>query len=260
MVKFLKNAYLYLVLAFLYAPIAVLIIFSFNEGRTRVWRSFRFSFAPYRALFSNEKMMSALIVTFSIALGAAVISTVIGTVSAIGLFKSSSLVRNALMSATYLPMMNSDIVTGVSLMLMFSALRVPLGWGTLLMSHVTFCIPYVIVSVLPKLFQINASVYEAARDLGANAAYAYRRIIIPEIMPGVVSGFLLSITLSIDDFMISFFNTGRGVQNISTYIYTARRGIGPEINALSAIIFSLILILMIFINRHQNKGRKRSAD
>ncbi len=256
MVKFFKNFYLYLILFFLYAPILVLAIFSFNNSKLRVLNNFKFSFKPYADLFADKTIMNALFVTLSVAILSAAVSTVFGTLSAIGLFKSKKAVRGIILSATYLPMMNSDIVTGISLMLMFTALKIKLGGITLLLSHITFCIPYVISSVMPKLFDINQSMYEAAQDLGASKSYAYKKIIIPEIMPGIVSGFLLSITLSIDDFLISYYNTGGGVQNISTLIYSYKSGIPPKINALSTIIFALLLSLMLIINRKSGKNKK----
>lgn len=255
--RFASKTYFYLVLTFLYAPIITLVAFSFNESKSRgIWGGF--SLVWYKSLFGNTQIISSLINTIIIALIAALIATIIGTVASIGLFRSGSIFRKSMMNLTYLPMMNSDIVTGVSLMLLFTMLRFELGFGTLLLSHITFCIPYVILAVLPKLYQINPSIYEAALDLGSSTFHAYRKIIIPDIMPGILSGFLISITLSIDDFMISFFTTGKGVQNISILVYTmTKRGIKPEINALSTIMFGAILVLLLIINLKDNKSKAK---
>lgn len=260
MKRFFTKFYFYLVLLFMYAPIVTLIVFSFNGTKSRgVWNGF--SLMWYKSLFRNWEILSALGTTLIVALLAALIATVIGTVAAIALHNSRPLVRKGLISATYLPMVNSDIVTGVSLMLLFSFIGMQLGFSTLMLSHVTFCVPYVILSVLPKLHQINKNTFEAALDLGANYFTAYTRIIVPEIMPGILTGFLISVTLSIDDFMISFFNTGQGVQNLSILIYTmTKRGIKPEINALSAIMFAAVLVLLIIINIRQAKAAKKNDN
>ena len=162
-----------------------------------------------------------------------------------------------MLNLSYIPMMNSDIVTGVSLMLLFTMMHVQLGFGTLLLSHIAFCIPYVIITVLPKLYDIKPSVYEAALDLGATPIQAYRKIIIPDIMPGIVSGFLMSVTLSIDDFLISFFNTGGGVQNISILVYSSKTGVKPENYALSSIMFGAIMLLLLIMNLKEMKGKKK---
>lgn len=255
--RFLKKTYFYLVLLFLYAPILTLIVFSFNSSKSRgAWSGF--SLRWYRSLFQNEQILSALGTTLLVAILASLVATVLGTVAAIALHGSRPWVKTTLISATYLPMVNSDIVTGVSLMLLFSFLGMTLGFTTLTLSHITFCVPYVILSVLPKLYQFNKHSLEAALDLGASYGYAYRKIVLPEIMPGVLTGFLISLTLSIDDFMISFFNTGQGVQNLSILIYTmTKRGIKPEINALSAILFSVVLVLLFITNLRQLKTKKQ---
>ncbi|MBO4897249.1 MAG: ABC transporter permease subunit [Clostridia bacterium] len=253
MKKRLSRLYFYLVLLFLYAPILTLVVLSFNNNKSRAkWGGF--SLRWYNELFHNATMMKALWITVSVALIAALISTVIGTVSAIALHKCRPRIRKALLDVTYVPMMNSDIVTGVSLMLLFAFLRIERGFLTLLLSHITFCIPYVILAILPKLYGINMSVYEAALDLGATPFKAYTRILIPEIMPGIISGFLMSITLSIDDFVISFFNTGHGVQNISILVNSSKKvGINPANYALSALMFGAVIIILLIMNFKDSK-------
>lgn len=258
MIKRLVNkVYFYIVLLFLYAPILTLVVFSFNKAKSRgKWGGF--SLTWYESLFHNRSTMDALGTTILIAVVAAAVSTVIGTLSAIALFKSRHGIRKTLLNITYLPMMNSDIVTGVSLMMLFTFLKFELGFSTLLLSHITFCIPYVILSVLPKLYGINQSTYEAALDLGATPFYAYRRVIIPDIMPGIVSGFLMSVTLSIDDFVISYFNTGRGVQNISILVYSSKTGVNPENYALSSLMFGAVLILLLIMNFKDREKNKKN--
>ncbi len=256
MMRFAKKIYFYLILLFLYAPILTLVVFSFNDAKSRgKWGGF--SLRWYKELFQNAEIMDALASTVLIAVLAAVISTIIGTISALALFKSGALFRKTMMNLTYLPMMNSDIVTGVSLMLLFTFLHFELGFVTLLLSHITFCIPYVILSVMPKLYSMNIHTYEAALDLGASPLHAYRKIVIPDILPGIISGFLMSVTLSIDDFVISFFNTGNGVKNISILVYTSKTGVKPENYALSSIMFGAVLILLLIINI---KEKKKSTE
>ncbi|MBQ7718320.1 MAG: ABC transporter permease subunit [Clostridia bacterium] len=258
MKKFFSKAYFYIVLLFLYLPILTLVIFSFNSAKSR-GRWGGFSTVWYQRLFHNSSMMDALVTTVIVALLAAVISTVIGTISAIALHNSSEKFRKTMLNITYIPMMNSDIVTGVSLMMLFTFLRFRLGFTTLLISHITFCIPYVILSVLPKLYGINRSVYEAALDLGATPLTAYSKIIIPDIMPGIISGFLMSLTLSIDDFVISFFNTGAGVQNISILVYSSKTGVNPENYALSSLMFAAVIILLLVMNLRSNHDQRRNV-
>lgn len=250
--KICNKIYFYLILLFLYAPILTLVVFSFNDAKSR-GRWGGFSLRWYRELFKNAEIMDALGTTLLVALLAALISTVLGTISAIALQKSSPFFRKSMLNLTYLPMMNSDIVTGVSLMLLFTFFHLELGFVTLLISHITFCIPYVILAVMPKLYGINQSVYEAALDLGATQLEAYKKVILPDIMPGIISGFLMSITLSIDDFVISFFNTGNGVKNISILVYSSKTGVKPENYALSAIMFGAVLVLLLIINLKEKK-------
>ncbi|WP_102410039.1 ABC transporter permease subunit [Beduinella massiliensis] len=248
MKAFAKRFYVALILLFLYTPIVLLIVYSFNASKSRaVWGGFTLDW--YRELFQDRKIMAALQTTLSIGIIAAAVSTLIGTLAAIGLYQLRRGPRAALMALCNLPMLNSEIVTGVSLMLLYTAMNLELGYLTLLLSHVAFCIPYVILSVLPKLRQLDPHLAEAAQDLGATPLQAFCKVILPDIMPGVFSGFLMALTMSIDDFVISFFTTGMGVQNLSITIYTmAKRGISPKINALSTLIFLTVLLLLVIVN------------
>ncbi|HHT08606.1 MAG: ABC transporter permease [Christensenellales bacterium] len=249
MSKFLKRGYLTLVLLFLYVPIIVLIVQSFNAGVSRAkWEGF--SLHWYERLFNSPSIMNALYITVTIALLAAAIATVIGTLAAIGMHAMSKRPQGVMMTLTNIPMTMPDIVTGISLMLLFIFTQVPRGYFTMLLAHVTFNIPYVILSVMPKLKQMNKFSYEAALDLGATPGYALRRVILPSVMPGVITGALLSFTLSLDDFTISYFTTSPLVQNLSTLIYSeARKGIKPTMNALSALMFVALLVLLLAVNR-----------
>jgi spermidine/putrescine transport system permease protein len=194
--------------------------------------------------------MRSLYYTILVAIVAAAISTVIGTFAAFGLFYMKPLKQKVLLNVNSLPILNPDIVTGISLMTLFVALNIKLGLLTMIIAHVTFCIPYVVLSVLPKFKQMPSEMLEAAMDLGATPWYAFRKVIYPEIKPGIITGALIAFTLSIDDFVISFFNTGNGVSNLSIAIYSmARRGIKPEINALSTLMFLTVLILLLILNK-----------
>ncbi|MHC1785699.1 MAG: ABC transporter permease [Christensenellales bacterium] len=246
--KALKRAYLALVLLFLYVPIVVLIFQSFNAGVSRAkWEGF--SLRWYQELVGSPAIMQALYVTVTIALLAALFSTILGTAAAIGIHAMSRRPQGAMMTLTNIPMTMPDIVTGISLMLLFIFSRMDRGYFTMLLAHITFDTPYVVLSVLPKLRQMNSHSYEAALDLGATPAYAMRRVILPAVWPGVVTGALLSFTLSLDDFTISYFTTSPLVQNLSTLIYSeARKGIKPTMNALSALMFVALLVLLLAVN------------
>ena len=247
-----QKLYLALMLVFLYAPILVLIVYSFNTSRTMGnWTGFTLDW--YAALLKDKNIMEALKVTLSIAFLSSLCATVLGVTAAIGINSMKRRSRNLVMAATNIPVINPDLVTGVSLMMIFAFLTVPPGYTTLLLAHITFNIPYVILSVLPKLRQTSNALYEAALDLGASPTYALRKVILPQIMPGIVSGAILAFTLSLDDFVISFF-TRQGVQNLSIYIYSlARKGINPKINALSAIMFVVVLTLLLVVNLTGNR-------
>ena len=244
----LKRLYLYLVLLFLYLPILTLIVYSFNENKTRAsWGGF--SFKWYIQLFGDPRVMQALYITVGVALIASVSATLLGTVAAIGIHSMDKLPRSMFVNVSYLPMLTPEIVTGVSMMILFLAMKMQLGFITMLLAHITFDLPYVVFAVLPKLKQMNKHSYEAALDLGAKPSTALFKVVIPEIMPGIFTGFLLSFTLSLDDFVISYF-TGGSVQNLSVMIYSmARRGINPTINALSALMFTFVILLLIIVNK-----------
>ena len=218
-----------------------------------VWNGFTLDW--YYTLFQNERMISALYYTLLVAILATLISTFIGTIAAIGIHKMrNNTKRDLLLNINYLPVLNPDIVTGVSLMTLFVFLNVNFGMTTMLLSHLVFDIPYVILSVLPKLKQLPANIEDAALDLGATPWYALRKIVLPQIKPGIISGALMAFTMSIDDFVISFFTTGNGVTNLSIEIYSmTRRGLTPEINALSTLMFVVVLALLITSNVVGNK-------
>ena len=252
--RYLKRCYLGLLLIFMYAPIAILIVFSFNASRSRAnWAGFTFDW--YIALFNDPEIARALYNSLTIALLSSVIAAVIGTAAAVGIDAMKGWRKNLVMGATNIPVMNPEIVTGVSLMILFlAAFRLfpgmNLGYGTLLLSHITFNISYIILSVLPRLRRMDKNLYEAALDLGATPVEGFFKVILPEIMPGIITGMLLAFTLSLDDFVISFFTTGSGVSNLSILIFSmARRGINPKINALSTIMFVVVLLLLYLINR-----------
>jgi spermidine/putrescine transport system permease protein len=248
-----KKAYLGLILLFLYTPIVVLIMQSFNAGKSRAkWEGF--SFRWYTALFQDQAIMKALYVTLTVAVIAAIAATVLGTLAAIGIQAMRKRPQAVMMTMTNLPMTMPDIVTGISLMILFTFTKIERGYMTMLLAHITFNTPYVILSVMPKLKQMNKFTYEAALDLGASPSYALLHVILPEITPGVVTGCLLAFTLSLDDFVISYFTTSPMVQNLSTLIYSkARIGIEPTLNALSALMFLSLLILLLIVNRRAGK-------
>lgn len=260
MVKFLKRSYIYLIFIFLYLPIAVLMVYSFNDSRSRgVWGGFTLRW--YVDLFQDRTIMSSLYSTLIIGVSSAIIATIIGTMAAIGIHNSKGWQKKLIMNVTYIPVLNPDIVTAISLMILFVFAKVRLGYLTLLLAHITFNIPYVILSVLPKLRQLNKHLYEAAMDLGATPTQALWKVIIPEIMPGIITGMLLAFTLSIDDFVVSFFTTGSGVSTLSITIYSmARRGINPKINALSTIMFTFVLVLLIIVNVRQAREEKKERN
>lgn len=246
--KSIQKVYLALIFILLYAPIVTLMVLSFNESRTRAkWGGFTLKW--YQELFKNEQIMSAFYTTLVIAFLAAAAATVIGTAASIAIQGMKQRWRTMYMGLTNIPMMNAEIVMGVSLMLLFIALRMTLGFGTILIAHITFNIPYVILSVSPKLRQTSRHTYEAALDLGASPLKAFFKVVFPDIVPGVLSGFMLAFTMSLDDFVITHFTKGPGIDTLSTKIYTeVRKGIKPEIYALSTILFVSVLVLLILVN------------
>ena len=258
MMRFLRRSYTAVIFAFLYLPIFILIVFSFNDSKSRAaWGGFTLRW--YEELFSNSAILDAVYNTLTIAVLSAVLATIIGTLAAFAMHKDMrQWEKKIVMNLTYLPILNPDIVTGISLMLLFIFVKMNLGLGSLLLAHTIFNVPYVILTVLPKLKQFDQSLYEAALDLGASPSYAFRKIVLPEILPGIVTGALFAFTLSIDDFVISFFTTGSGVNNLSILIYSmARRGIHPTINALSTLLFLVVLVLLLAVNRRVTGEKKQ---
>lgn len=264
--KYLQKIYLAFIFILLYAPIVTLIVLSFNQSKTRAkWGGFTLKW--YKELLKNEQIMSAFYTTLIIAFVSAAIATVIGTAAAIAIQGMKQKWKTMYMGLTNIPMMNAEIVMGVSLMLLFIAFHMTLGFGTILIAHITFNIPYVILSVLPKLKQTNRYTYEAALDLGASPVKAFFKVVFPDIVPGVLSGFMLAFTMSLDDFVITHFTKGPGIDTLSTKIYTeVRKGIKPEIYALSTIMFVTVLVLLLLINYSPKEEeetvseRKKSAS
>lgn len=249
------------VFIFLYAPIAVLIAFSFNDSKSRtVWSGFTLDW--YRELIHDTTILSSLSTTLIVSILAAVIATVAGTFAAIGFYNMRKKWRSPLMAVNDIPMMNADIVTGVSLCLLFvslgSFLKFNLGFGTLLIAHITFNIPYVILSVNPKLQQLDKNLVDAAMDLGCTPMQAFFKVVIPEIMPGIINGMLIAFTMSIDDFVISYFTAGQNAKTLSMTIYNmTRRRVSPKVNAISTILFLVVLILLIVVNLREAKQEER---
>ncbi|MCI8741615.1 MAG: ABC transporter permease [Lachnospiraceae bacterium] len=243
-----QDFYLVVIMAFLYAPIVTMMVLSFNASKSRTqWGGFTLSW--YAQMFASRNIINALHNTLLIAFLSALIATVIGTAAAIGISSMKAVPKTMLMGITNIPMLNADIVTGISLMLAFIAFGISMGFQTILISHITFNIPYVILSVMPKLKQTSRSTYEAAMDLGAGPVYAFFKVVFPDILPGVLSGFLLAFTMSLDDFIITHFTRGAGINTLSTLIYSeVRRGIRPSMYALSTVIFVTVLVLLLVSN------------
>lgn len=249
-------------LIFLYAPILVLIIFSFNDSKSRtVWTGF--SLHWYRDLFSDSRILNSLATTLEVSLLAMIFATILGTAAAVGFASMRRKPRAIVMAINNIPMTNADIITGVSLMMLFVfafgafnaslgqvfGITLRTGFGTLLLAHITFDVPYVILSVMPRLNQLDPNLYEAAMDLGATPWRAFRKVVLPELMPGIVSGALLAFTMSVDDFVISYFTAGSGASTLSMEIYSmTRRRISPEINALSTLVFVVVLLVLVIVN------------
>jgi len=256
MKRFPQKLYVALIVFFLYVPILVLVVLSFNKSKSRAkWGGFTFEW--YVRMFQNKDIMNALYYTLLIALVSAFVATILGTMLAFGINKMRAVSRSIITGMVNIPMLNAEIVTGISLMLLFIVFRYQLGFTSVLFSHITFNIPYVLLSVSPRLRQFNPSVYEAALDLGAKPFYAFFKVVFPDIFPGILSGFLLSITLSVDDFIITYFTRGAEIQTLSTLIYTMqKRGIQPEIYALSTLLFFAILFLLVVVNVRSNKAQK----
>ncbi len=259
----LNKIYIGTIFAFLYAPIAVLIAYSFNDGKTSVWKGFTFDW--YIKLFEDSSIMTALYNTLLVAILASVIATVLGTAAAIGMYNFRGAPRKIIQTVSNIPIINPEIVTGVSLMLLFTflgrLLDFEMGFVTVLLSHVGFCTPYVILSVAPKLRQMDNHVYEAALDLGCGQWQAFYKVVLFELLPGILSGFLISFTYSLDDFVISYFTRGSKFQTLPIEIYTMlKKRISPKINALSAILFVVIFTILIITNIHDAKVEKRNKE
>lgn len=255
----LSKLYIALILFFLYAPIGVMIFASFNKGNSIAWKGF--SLKWYGELFKDKEIMGALINTLTIAILASIFAAVLGTAAAIGINNFKGKKRAVIQNVSNIPIISPDIVMGVSLMLLFSFLGVifhfEMGYVTVLISHICFCVPFVVLNVMPRLRRMDRCVYEAALDLGCNERQAFFKVVIHELMPGILSGFLMSFTYSLDDFIITHFTQGAKFQNLSTEIYAMlRRKIPPTINALSTLLFVTIIVIMIIINlrdRHEEK-------
>ncbi len=251
----LRKLYICLIFLFLYAPILTLIVLSFNASKTRAkWGGFTFKW--YLQMFENRAILQALSNTLIIALLSALVATVIGTIACISMQSMKRRNRALIMGITNIPMLNADIVTGISLMLLFITLGFRFGFMTILLSHITFNIPYVILSVMPRMKQLNPSIYEAALDLGASHIRAFFKVVFPDILPGILSGFLMAFTMSLDDFIITHFTKGPGIDTLSTKIYTeVKKGIKPEMYSLSTLIFVTVLILLFLVNRTPNEKK-----
>lgn len=248
MKRFLERFYIAIIFIFLYAPIITLMVLSFNNSRTRAkWGGFTGKW--YIEMFNNRSIMDALYNTLFIAIVSSLIATLIGTITCIALNNMKTKSRTLLLGINNIPMLNADIVTGISLMLLFISFGMRFGMETILLAHITFNIPYVILNVMPKFQQLNPHTYEAALDLGASPVYAFFKVVFPDILPGILTGFLMAFTMSLDDFVITHFTKGAGVDTLSTKIYTeVRKGIKPEMYALSTLIFMTVFILLLVIN------------
>lgn len=258
--KAVSCGYVLLVLFLLYVPILFVVLFSFSMTNTvNLANLFRlsFSFEPYRLLFADVKLVDAFVNTVVLALTASAVSTLLGSAAAIGIYNSRRRAKAALTALNQIPVLNAEIVTAVSLSLLFVTVGMAKGFLTLCISHIVFCTPYVVLSVLPKLKQMNKDTYEAALDLGATPLQALRKVVLPEILPGVVTGFVLAFTLSIDDFVITIFNTS-GFTTLSKYIYetATRTGLTPQLRALSTLIFLVVLTVLLLVNFG---GRRKKA-
>ena len=249
-----------LTFVFLYLPIAVLIVFSFNDSKSRtVWSGFTLNW--YKELFSDRMIIQSLEITLLVSVLASLIAVVVGTFAAIGFFNMKKKWRSPLLTINNIPVVNADIITGVSLSLLFvsagAVMGFDLGFGTLLIAHISFNIPYVILSVMPKLYQLDPNLSEAAQDLGCTWFQTIYKVILPEIMPGIVNGLLIAFTMSVDDFVISYFTAGSSVQTLSMAIYAmTRRRISPKINAISTLLFTVVLVLLIVVNVRQAQQSK----
>ena len=261
MKKFFAQAYIWLLLILLYAPILIILIFSFTEAKVLGnWTGFTFNL--YTSLFSggvSSSLIKAIENTLSIGIIASIFSTILGTVAAVGIYNMRGFRKKTILLLNDIPMLNPDIITGISLFILFIAIGITQGYVTVLLAHISFCTPYVVLSIMPKLKQMNPNTYEAALDLGATPSQAFRKVIIPQIMPGIILGFILSFTLSIDDFAVTLFTKGnQGLDTLSTFIYADARkgGLTPELRPLMSVIFIVVLTLLIIINLISKRNEK----
>jgi len=255
----LSKIYLGLILLFIYLPIIYVVIFSFNESKSLTKFS-GFSLKWYEKMFSDRSMMEAIYYTVLVAVIATVVSTVVGTITAIGLSKNRKLLRTIVLEINNLPVMNPDIVTAIGMMLLFVSLNIQRSLWTMIIAHITFCIPYVILTIMPKLRQLDDNVAEAALDLGATPWQALTKVIIPQITPAIVSAALIAFSMSFDDFVISFFTTGVGINNISIFVYSMYKRINPSINALSSLIVVVITVILVLVNVLPAISAKRKKE
>lgn len=261
MKKLSSKIYFGIIMAFLYLPIVYLIAYSFNDGKTSVWKGFTLKW--YVALFNDAQIMNSLYNTLIIAVLASLIATVLGTAAAIGIYNFKGGMRSVIQNVSNIPIINPEIVTGVSLMLLFTfagtLLSFEMGFATVLLAHIGFCTPYVILNVTPRLKQMDPSIYEAALDLGCSPTKAFFKVVIHEIMPGIFSGFLISFTYSLDDFVITYFTRGSKFQTLPIQIYTmTHQRINPKANALSALMFVIIFGILIIINSKNSKSKSKA--
>lgn len=243
----IKKIYLVLIMLFFYAPIAYVVLFSFNDSKSLTTFT-GFSLKWYEKMFESTPMMESIYYSVLVAVIATIVSTIVGTIAAIGLCKSNRVIKELVTQVNNIPMLNPDIVTAIGLMLFFTTLNIPTGFGTLLLAHIIFCIPYVMLSIGPKLRQLDDNLIEAALDLGCTPFESIIKVIIPQIKEGIISGAIVAFTMSFDDFVISYFTTGPGINNISTYVYSASKRINPSINSLSTLIVFAVTIVLVVVN------------
>lgn len=256
-----SKIYLGLMLLFFYLPIIYMVFFSFNSSRS-LTRFDGFSFRWYEKVFHSRVIREAIMYTIVIAVIATVVSTIVGTITAIGLSKSKKIIRDITLQINNFPVLNPDIVTAIGLMLLFVSWNIEKGFTTMLLAHIAFCIPYVMLSVMPKLRRLDPNLLEAALDLGATPLQAMTKVLVPQIMPGIISGALIAFSMSFDDFVISYFVTGNGVSNISILVYTMSKRINPTINAISTLVVVVITVILIIVNvvpLIKEKKEKRGA-
>ncbi len=244
--RLFSSGYLILILLFVYLPIFYLVLFSFNEGKSQT--SFTgFSLRWYESMFRDRTILESIYVTLFVAVISTIVSTVVGTIAAIGLSKAKRLIRTAVLEINNLPVMNPDIVTAIGLMLLFLSIKIQGGMLTLILSHISFCTPFVILSVMPKLRQLDDNVAEAALDLGATPWKALIKVIIPQIYPAIISGALIAFSMSLDDFVVSYFNSGAGINTISMYVYSMKR-YNLSVNAMATLIVAAVALILILAN------------